>query len=80
MRTQTDDIIVFFFLLLNLSQGFINKSSYKSQDTHTSIQISYLTEPMLMCLWEIIQTSEVSLIQQMSQKIQIFNDMQCSTC
>jgi hypothetical protein len=30
MRTQTDDIIDFFF---NLSQGFINKSSYKSQDT-----------------------------------------------
>jgi hypothetical protein len=65
-------LLIFFF---NLSQGLINKSSYKSQDTHSSIQISYLTEPMLMCLWEIIQTSEISLIQQVSQKIQISNDM-----
>jgi hypothetical protein len=59
MRSQTDDIIDFLFFF-NLSQGFINKSSYKSQDTHSPIQISYLTEPMLMCLWKIIQTSEVS--------------------
>jgi hypothetical protein len=79
MRSQTDDIINFFFLFfLNLSQGFINKSSYKSQDTHSSIQISNLTEPMLMCLREIIQTSEVSLIQHVSQKIQNYKDMQCS--
>jgi len=58
-------LLIFFF---NLSQSFINKSSYKSQDTHTSIQISYLIEPMLMCLREIVQTSEVSLIQQVSQR------------
>jgi hypothetical protein len=35
MRTQTDDIIIiiiYFFLIffLNLIEGFINKSSYKS--------------------------------------------------
>jgi hypothetical protein len=30
---------------------------------------------MLMCLCKTIQTSEVSLIQQMSQKIQISNAM-----
>jgi hypothetical protein len=55
MTTQTSDIIflsLFFLLIffLKLSQGFLNKSSYKSQDTHSSIQISYLTDPMLKCL------------------------------
>jgi hypothetical protein len=39
-----------FFFCLNLSQGFINKSSYKSQDTHYSIQISYLTDPYVSVL------------------------------
>jgi len=49
MKTQTDDIVI---IIIILSPGFINKSSYKSQDTHSLIQISYLTEPMLMCLWK----------------------------
>jgi hypothetical protein len=48
MRTQTDDIII--IIIFNLSQGFINKSTYKPQDTHSSIQIAYLIDPMLMCL------------------------------
>jgi hypothetical protein len=81
MRTQTDDFYFlifyyyYYYYLLN-SQGFINKSSYKSYDTHSLIQISYPTEPMQMCLWISIKTSEVSLIQQMSQRIQISNDIQ----
>jgi len=55
MRTQTDDFYFlifyyyYYYYLLN-SQGFINKSSYKSYDTHSLIQISYPTEPMQMCL------------------------------
>jgi hypothetical protein len=65
----------FFFLIFNLSQGFINKSTYKPQNTHSSIQIPYLTDPMLMCLWKSIQTSDVSQIQQTSQEIQISNNM-----
>jgi hypothetical protein len=39
MRTQTNDIIIIIIIILNLSQGFINKSSYKYQDTHSLIQI-----------------------------------------
>jgi hypothetical protein len=54
MRIQTDDFFFFwfffFFFFLNLNQGFVNKSTYKSQDTHSLIQITYLTESMLMCL------------------------------
>jgi hypothetical protein len=53
MRTHIEDylfIFVFFFLKkMKLSLGF-NKSSYKFQDTHSLIQISYPTKPMLMCL------------------------------
>jgi hypothetical protein len=41
MKTQTDDD----FFLIN-GQGFIKKLSYKSYDTHFSIQISYPTKPM----------------------------------
>jgi hypothetical protein len=42
-------IIIIIIIIWNLSHGFINKSTYKSQDTHSSIQISYLTNPMLKC-------------------------------
>jgi hypothetical protein len=78
--TQWEHKLMIFFLIFLNSQGFINKSSYKSYDTHSPIQISYPTEPMQMCLWILIKTSEVSQIQQMSQHIQISNDMQCSKC
>jgi len=42
MKTQTDDIIIIIFEF-KPRLGFINKSSYKSQDTHSLIQILYLT-------------------------------------
>jgi hypothetical protein len=67
-------LMIFFFN----SRGFINQSSYNSYDTHSPIQISYPTESMQMCLWILIKTSEVSQIQQMSQHVQISNDMQRS--
>jgi pyrimidine operon attenuation protein/uracil phosphoribosyltransferase len=75
MKTQTDDD----FFLIN-GQGFIKKLSYKSYDTHFSIQISYPTKPMQKFLWISIKTSGVSLIEQMSQQIQSSNDMQCLEC
>jgi len=50
MRTQTDEFFFYFFFFYLNSQRFINKSSYKSYDTHSLIQISYPTESMQMCL------------------------------
>jgi len=78
MGTQTDEFLLLLLLLNN--QGFINKSSYKSYDTHSSIQILDPTETIQKCLWISIKTSEISLIQQMSQQIQISSDMQRSKC
>jgi hypothetical protein len=87
MRTQTNNIIFFFFFFfpfflfffVNLSQGFINKSSYKSQDTFlNSNLIHHRNNASVFVI--INSTSDVSQIQQMSQKIQISKDMQCSTC
>jgi hypothetical protein len=48
MGTQTDEFLLLLLLLNN--QGFINKSSYKSYDTHSSIQILDPTETIQKCL------------------------------